>query len=103
MSTTAVTALRHSTAVLMHDYRAGKWFPTMRERDIADDLARTCWSEHFLRACLRGVPRTAAERRLCVVVDLAVQVLARNPKAATDGTLLTLRVLIDALTAPRLT
>ncbi|MFJ5220130.1 hypothetical protein ACIP98_36260 [Streptomyces sp. NPDC088354] len=96
-TTPAPDCLDAAAASLLHDYYAGTWLPNDDERDLADGLARTRWSEHSLRAGLRGTSPAVADGRLGGVLDLAVQVLAQTPAAATDNTLLQVRVLIDAL------
>ncbi|MEU1623135.1 hypothetical protein ABZ479_38330 [Streptomyces sp. NPDC005722] len=98
-TTPAPDSLDSAAAGLLHDYRAGTWLPTDQERDLADGLARTRWSEHSLRAGLRGASPAVAGGRLGGVLDQAVQVLAETPAAATDDTLLQVRVLVDALTS----
>ncbi|MET9879128.1 hypothetical protein ABZZ36_31515 [Actinacidiphila glaucinigra] len=97
--TPAPDSLDSAAAGLLHDYRTGTWFPTVQECDLADGLARTRWSEHSLRAGLRSASPVVADGRLGAVLDQAVQVLAQTPEAATDDTLLQVRVLVDALTS----
>ncbi|MFD8078215.1 hypothetical protein ACFV3E_36810 [Streptomyces sp. NPDC059718] len=98
-TTSAPDSLDAAAAGLLQDYHAGTWLPTDDERGLADGLARTRWSEHSLRAGLRGASPAVTDGRLGDVLDLAVQVLAQTPAAATDGTLLQVRVLVDALTS----
>ncbi|SNT44539.1 hypothetical protein [Actinacidiphila glaucinigra] len=102
MRTTAVPAdlLGSATAGLLDDFRTGVWQPSVEERDLADGLAPIRWSEESLRASLRDLPQAVADGRLCTLFVLVVQVIAPAPGAASDGTLLQVRVLIDALTPP---
>ncbi|MDX3075853.1 hypothetical protein [Streptomyces sp. MI02-7b] len=83
----------------MQDYQTRTWLPTAHELGLANGLARTHWSEHSLRAALRGAPSAVADGRLGGVLNLAVQALSQTPAAATDDTLLHVRVLVDALTS----
>ncbi|MGI5255615.1 hypothetical protein [Actinacidiphila glaucinigra] len=96
-TTPASEPLDTAAAGLLHHYHPGTWLPTDQERDLADGLAHARWSEHSLPASLRSAPPAVADGHLGGVLDQAVQVLAKTP-AATDGTLLQVRVLVDALT-----
>ncbi|WP_411138006.1 hypothetical protein [Streptomyces sp. C10] len=93
-------ALRRDAAALLKQYRSGAWVPCAEERDLAEDLARMQWNAHSLRANLREIPAAVRAGRLVDVLDPAVAVAEQAGAATADGTLLQLRRLVDALTAP---
>ncbi|MGW2415623.1 hypothetical protein ACWCV5_26060 [Streptomyces tubercidicus] len=89
-------ALRRDAAALLQQYRSGAWVPCAEERD----LARMQWNAHSLRANLREILAAVRAGRLVDVLDPAVAVAEQAGAATADGTLLQLRRLVDALTAP---
>lgn len=100
MTTSVVAdALRRDAAVLLEEYRDGRWVPDPAEHELAELVARGRWDAHFLRAALRAAAVRAAVRagRLAAVLAPAADVVGQQ--AGAEDPVLQLRVLADALTA----
>jgi hypothetical protein len=97
VTTTALAeALHRDAAALLEAYQAGTWAPASEERELAEGLARSGWSDVLFRAALRDAPPAVRSGRLIDVLEPAITVLKQ---AAAEDTVLQLRLLVDALTA----
>ncbi|MFF3559704.1 hypothetical protein ACFYXS_06665 [Streptomyces sp. NPDC002574] len=99
LNDTTTTELHDAVSALLQDFRAGSWLPTPAERGLAEGLARARWSMQTVRAQLRDQPESVTSDPLGQVVTTTVRALASPGTNA--AALLTLRVLVDALTPPQ--